>query len=305
MIPVLVGPTASGKTAIAHAVARLADIDIIAADSRTVYLGLDVGTAKPSPADRAAYIYHGLDLVEPTERYAAGKFARDAAGWLQAALAAGRLPLVVGGTGFYLRALFEGLFEEPPLDDERRERLQAVLRRMPPEERLRWVRRLDEGYTGGRNTQRSSRALEVALLAGHSLSALQRAAPTPGARPAQYFRIEIPRGLLHERIARRAAEMLRAGLVDEVRGALARGVPHDAPGLTGVGYREVVQHLEGRLPAAGLEEAITQATRQYAKRQETWFRHQLPDGTMVLDGTQPPDVLAAELLSGYRAATCG
>ena len=305
MIPVLVGPTASGKTAVAHAVARLADVDIIAADSRTIYRGLDIGTAKPSAAERAAFRYHGLDLVEPQERYAAGRFARDAACWLQVALVAGRLPLVVGGTGFYLRALFEGLFDEPPLDDDRRERLQVVLRRLPAEERLRWVHRLDAGYTGGRNAQRSSRALEVALLTGRSLSALQRAAPTPGAAPARYFRIEVPRGVLHERIAQRGAEMLRAGLLDEVRAALDRGVPQDAPGLTGVGYREAVLHLEGKLPAAQLEQAIVQATRQYAKRQETWFRHQLPAGTEVLDGTLSPDVLASQLLSGYRAATCG
>lgn len=304
MIPVLVGPTASGKTAVAHAAAALAAIEIISADSRQIYRGLDVGTAKPPPRERSAYIYHGLDLVEPAERYAAGRFARDAAGWLQSALARGHLPVVVGGTGFYLRALFDGLFEEPPLDDERRARLQRALRELPAEERLRWVHRLDPGYAGGRNTQRSSRALEIALLTGRPLSALQREAPTAGAAAALYFRIAIPRAMLHQRIEQRTRAMLAGGLIDEVRGLLQRGVPAGAPGLTSVGYREVIQHLEGRLSFVRLEQAIIEGTRQYARRQETWFRHQLPPGTMVLDGTLPAAALAAELLSRYRAASC-
>lgn len=300
--PVLVGPTASGKTAVAHAVARVLPVGILSADSRQVYRRLDIGTAKPTAADRSAFLYHGLDVVEPHQTYAAGRFARDAGGWIAAIEGLGRLPLVVGGTGFYLRALFEGLFEEPPLDAGRRAALRTALRALSAEERQRWATRLDPGYRGGRNAQRAARAIEISLLAGRPLSALQREHPSrPAARP-WYARLTLPRELLQRRIETRTRDMLKAGFIDEVREELRRGTPGNAPGLTGVGYREVIRHLAGELPFGRLEEAIVVATRQYAKRQETWFRHQLPDGVLVLDGTQPPDALAAAVLSGYRAA---
>lgn len=303
MIPVLAGPTASGKSAVAHALARLHPIEIIAADSRTVYRGLDIGTAKPTKAERAAIPYHGLDLVEPAERYAAGRFAQDAAAWLAAITQRGRTPLVVGGTGFYLRALFEGLFEEPPLDATRRDRLRPVLRALGRDELARWALRLDPDYRGGRNTQRAARTVEVSLMTGRPLSRLQRQRPASGAGTPRYARLTLPREVLLERITRRTRAMLDAGLVEEVRGALAHGVSPEAPGLTGVGYREVVALFKGRLGAGDLEAAIVQATRQYAKRQETWFRHQLPADAMVLDATQPPEALASQLLSYYQCAS--
>ena len=302
LIPVIVGPTGIGKTAVATALAALAPIEIISADSRQIYRGLDIGTAKPTADERAAAPYHGLDLIDATGSYSAGRFARDAAGWIVGAGTRHRLPVVVGGTGFYIRALFEGLFDEPPLDEARRERLREAFAGLPAAEQERWARRLDAGFAGG-GPQRASRSVEIALLTGTALSRLQREAPPPPApaRPA-YAVLTLPREALTARIAQRVRSMLDAGLVLEVRRVLNAGVPPDAPGLSGVGYPEVVAHLRGELEAEALFDAIVAATRRYAKRQATWFRHQLRGPVMELDASQPPAALAQALLSGYRAA---
>lgn len=303
LVPVITGPTASGKTAVALEIAQLAPVEIVAADSRTVYRGLDIATAKPTPAEREAVPHHGLDIAAPTERYSAGRFAQDAAGWIDAIAARGRLPVVVGGTGFYLRALFEGLFEEPELDEETRAALGGVLSAMTDPDLVRWARRLDPEFKEGGGRQRASRAIEVALLSGKPLSTLHKETPArPPAHRAFYARLDVPRAELARRIARRAQAMLAAGLLDEVRRQLDAGVPADAPGLTGVGYREAVAVVQGRMKQEALAEAIAASTRQYAKRQDTWFRHQLPAPVLVLDGTQPAAALARAVLSGYRAA---
>lgn len=301
-VPVLVGPTGVGKTAVATALAGLLPVEIVSADSRQIYRGLPIGTAAPTDAERAAAPYHGVGIVDPRERYSAGRYARDAAGWIADIAARGRTPLVVGGTGLYLRALFDGLFPEPDLGAERRARLGVWLRAQPPEVVERWARRLDPRFRGG-GRQRAQRAVEVALLAGRPLSALQTARVTaPGDLAAWYVVLTLDRAELHARIARRTRAMLEAGWVAEVRGCLAAGVPPDAPGLSAVGYREIVAHLEGRLAADGLADAIAQATRRYAKRQDTWFRHQLAGPAVRLDARAAPDVLARQVVDGYRAA---
>ncbi len=301
-VPVLVGPTGVGKTAAATALARLLPVEIVSADSRQVYRGLEIGTAAPTAAERAAAPYHGVGFVDPRERYSAGRFARDAGAWLEAIAARGRTALVVGGTGFYLRALFGGLFVEPDLGVERRARLGVWLRALAPGESARWARRLDPGFRGG-GRQREERAVEVALLAGRPLSALQaaRPAPPPPVRP-WYAVLTLERGALHLRLARRVRAMLEAGWIEEVRRVLAAGVPPDAPGLSAVGYREIVAHLEGSLPAGELEGAIVRATRRYARRQETWFRHQLDGPVFRVEAEGPPDALARLVLDRYRAA---
>jgi tRNA dimethylallyltransferase len=300
---VITGPTGVGKTQLAAAIAQRTPSEVVSADSGQVYRYLNIGTAKPSLQERAAVPYHGLDLVLPTERYSAGRFGAEAREWIAEITARGRMPVVVGGTGFYLRALFEGLFEEPVLDPARRARLGAALALRDRATLERWALRLDGGFKGG-GRQRAARVVEVALLTGRRLSALQLSAPAVGSDLLPWQAVlTLPRPILAARIAARTQRMLESGLVDEVRRVQAAGVPADAPGLRTLGYGEVISMLEGRLEAAELAEAINAATRRYAKRQETWLRHQLRGPVAWFDAAAEPGALAAEVLSKYRAAT--
>jgi tRNA dimethylallyltransferase len=293
-VPVLVGPTAVGKTAVAVALAAHWPLEIISADSRQVYRRLDIGTAKPSRKERARAPHHGLDLVDPGARYSAGHFARDAVRWLTEIRLRGNLPVVVGGTGLYIRALAEGLFNEPPLDVAKRRSLDAWTARLEPIELLRWAARLDPGFRGG-GRQRASRAIEVALLSGRPLSYWQQAARSQGSLDPWYIVLTVPRPVLHQRIARRAEEMVRRGLIEEVAAVLAEGHGPHTPGLDGIGVREAVEYLHGKRTRESVADAIAVGTRQYAKRQQTWFRHQLAGNAITLDATRTPEKLAAEI----------
>ena len=303
-ILVITGPTAIGKTRVAAELARLVPLEIVSADSGQAYRYLNIGTAKPDPVAREAVPYHGLDVVLPTERWSAGRFAEEARRWIADIAARGRLPVVVGGTGFWLRALFEGLFVEPALDPVRRRRLREALERLGGDAVARWAARLDPGFAGG-GSQRATRVVELALLAGRPLSELQRAAP-PAPPPRWlapwYAVLRLPRPELARRIGARTEAMLAAGLVDEVRRLLAANVPADAPGFELVGYREVVEHLAHRLEEGRLAEAIAASTRHYAKRQETWLRHQLRGPVEWFDAAAEPGALAQGVLARYRAA---
>ncbi len=302
-ILVITGPTGIGKSRLAAALAMLTPIEVVSSDAGQVYRYLNIGTAKPSPAEREVLPYHGLDLLLPTERYSAGRFAREAKCWIADIAARGRLPVVVGGTGFYLRALFEGLFVEPALDQARREKLRAAIEPLGGDVLDRWAARLDRGFKGG-GAQRAARAVEVALLTGRPLSAHQRAAPPPASGLAPWYAVlRLPREKLTQRIGARTEAMLEAGLVDEVRRVLAAGVPKNAPGLEMVGYREVVAMLDGEMDELELAPAIALATRRYAKRQETWLRHQLRGPVAWFDAALDPAALAKDLLARYRAAT--
>src|SRR5437870_13521204 len=213
LTPVLVGPTAVGKTAVAVAWAELEPVTVISADARQVYRHLDIGTAKPDQATRARVPHLGLDLIAPGEHYSAGRFARDAAGWLAAGRASGRQPVIVGGTGFYVRALAEGLFHEPPLDAAPRERLRAWAGRLGAARLAHWAARLDRHFAGG-GRQRAARVVEVALLTGRSLSWWQREARETGVMRPWYIHLTLPREALQRRIAQRVDRMLARGLVD-------------------------------------------------------------------------------------------
>lgn len=292
LVPVLVGPTAVGKTAVALELRDWWPVVVISADSRQVYRRLDIGTAKPTAAERSRVPHLGIDVVEPGERYSAGRFARDAVRWL-AQVPADCRPLLVGGTGFYVRALADGLFQEPPLDRRRRDRLRDWCR--TAEALGNWAVRLDAGYRGG-GRQRAQRVVEVALLTGRPLSWWQQQARATGIMRPWYVRLTVPRAVLHRRIERRVHRMLDAGLIEEVRRLLDEGLVRDAPGLDAVGYRETVQFLTGGLSRPELPDAITAATRRYAKRQETWFRHQLLGHPVItLDATDAPRLLAARI----------
>lgn len=293
-VPVLVGPTAVGKTAVAMALAAHWPLEIISADSRQVYRRLDIGTAKPSRKERGRVPHHGLDLVDPGARYSAGHFARDGVSWLAEIRQRDNLPVVVGGTGLYIRALAEGLFAEPSLDAAKRRSLDAWTARLEPIELVRWAARLDPGFRGG-GRQRAARAIEVALLSGRPLSYWQQAARAQGSLDPWYIVLTVPRPVLHQRIARRAEDMVRRGLIEEVAAVLAEGHEARTPGLDGIGIREAVEYLHGVRPRDSVAEAIAVGTRQYAKRQQTWFRHQLAGSVITLDATRSPEKLAAEI----------
>ena len=293
-IPVLVGPTAVGKTAVALALAGHWPLEVVSADSRQVYRRLDIGTAKPTRKERARVPHHGVDLVDPGCRYSAGHFARDAVRWLADIQDRRKLPLIVGGTGLYVRALTDGLFAEPQLDPAKRRSLDAWTARLEPIELLRWAARLDPGFRGG-GRQRAARAIEVALLSGRPLSHWQQVARAQGSLDPWYIVLTVPRPVLHQRIARRAEDMLRRGLIEEVAAVLAEGHPPGAPGLDGIGVREAVEYLQGQRPRETVAEAIAIGTRQYAKRQQTWFRHQLSGPVVTLDATRSPEKLASEI----------
>src|SRR3989441_3031323 len=311
LTPVIVGPTGVGKTAVAVAIGALVPITVISADARQIYRGLDIGTAKPDRATRARVPHCGLDLIDAGERYSAGRFARAAAGWIAETVPNGRRPIVVGGTGLYIRALAEGLFREPPFDADRREQLRTWSEALEGGELARWAGRLDPRFPGG-GRQRAARAVEVALLTGRALSWWQQVARESGALRPWDIHLTLPREALHRRLAARVDSMLAAGLVEEVRGVLAAGVRPDAAGLDGVGYREVVSMLQGRLPEIALRDAILVSTRRYAKRQETWFRNQLrreqgarsrePE-VWMLDATETADVIARRIYERWRAIT--
>jgi tRNA dimethylallyltransferase len=290
--------------------AALTPITVISADARQVYRGLDIGTAKPDAETRTRVPHRGLDLVAPGERYSAGRFARDAAGWIAETRAAGREPIVVGGTGLYIRALAEGLFREPPFDPERREQLRRWSESLEGSDLVRWAGRLDSAFlSGGR--QRAARAVEVALLTGRALSWWQREARESGTLRPWYIHLTVPREVLNRRLAARVDQMLAAGLVAEVRRHLDAGVAPDAAGLDGIGYREVIAMLNGQLSESALRDAILVATRRYAKRQDTWFRNQLRTPYAVrsapeiwsLDATETPDALAMKIRERWNTIT--
>ncbi|MSR21453.1 MAG: tRNA (adenosine(37)-N6)-dimethylallyltransferase MiaA [Gemmatimonadetes bacterium] len=287
----LAGPTATGKTDLSLAVSAAVDVEVISMDSRQVYRGMDIGTDKVSRSARARVPHHGLDLISPDERYSAGRFARDARAWIDEIRTRGRLPLLVGGTGFFLRAVVDPVFAEPPLDPQRVDALRTYLRGQSRERLSRWVEHLDPeraplAREGG--PQRLARTLEVALLSGRPLSWWHRAAPTEASGlPGVIVVLDLPREEMHRRIDERVGGMVERGLVEEVRGLLAAGYREDAPGMTGTGYREIAAYLRGEVSLEGAVEEIRSNTRKYARRQLTWYRHQMPDSAVRVDATAP------------------
>jgi tRNA dimethylallyltransferase len=297
-VPVIVGPTAVGKTAVALALARHWPIEVVSADSRQVYRRLDIGTAKPTRRERERVAHLGLDLVDPGDRYSAGRFARDADRWIRDVRSRGHLPAVVGGTGLYVKALVDGLFLEPPLDPDGRRAVAAWTAALAPRELLRWASRLDPAFRGG-GRQRAARAVEVALLTGRSLSWWQREAQSRGTVNPWYVVLTVPRAVLHQRISQRAEAMVQRGLIEEVAAVLSEGHAAHAPGLDGIGIREAVEYLHGKRPRDSVADAVAAGTRRYAKRQETWFRHQLSGPLLTLDATRGPERLADEIAAAW------
>jgi tRNA dimethylallyltransferase len=272
VVRVVCGPTAAGKTQAALALARLHEVAIVSADSRQLYRGFDVGTAKPTPAERRAVPHFGIDVLDPTERASAAWWADRADGWLREAIEGRRAPVVVGGTGLYLKALFGEFFAEPPLDPARRHALQAELAPLSTDELRARVERLDPARAHLGRAQ-LLRAIEIAELTGRRVSELHRERRTVPRWRARYLLVD-PGPPLAERIAERTRAMLAGGWRDEVR-QLARTVPAEAPAWNAAGYRTIRELEQGRLSTGDAERRVIIETRQYAKRQRTWFRHQL------------------------------
>jgi tRNA dimethylallyltransferase len=272
-IGVICGPTAAGKSALAFWIAARLPVTIIVADSRQIYRSFDVGTAKPTADEQRHVPHRGLDVVDPCQRWSAGAWSQAAGGWIEEANRAQRIPLVVGGTGLYVRALFDGLSDQPPLEADRRERLRAALSHLDSTELRRWVGRLDPPRARLGRAQ-LLRAVETALLSGRRLSDCHRAA-APSARWTARYLVVDPGAGLASRIASRTDEMLANGWGAEVE-RLIDTVPGDAPAWTATGYQTVRALVRGMMTHWAAREAILTRTRQYAKRQRTWFRHQLP-----------------------------
>ncbi len=272
---VIVGPTASGKTALGAAFARSVGGEVVSADAFAVYRGLDIGTAKPEAALRAAVPHHLIDIADPGERYSAGMFVRDADAAIAAIRERGRVPVVVGGTHFYVRALLFGLFPEPPKDAALRQALEAEWARDQAATRAR-LQALDPAAAAriaANDRQRTLRALEVCLVAKRGMSQLW----SEHARDNPRYQYEMlglspARQELHVRIARRVEWMFAAGLVDEVQRLLAGGLSPEAHAMKAIGYRESCRVLAGELTVEQAKEAAAAATRRLAKRQMTWLR---------------------------------
>ena len=277
----LAGPTASGKSALALALAERLPVEIISVDSALVYRGLDIGTAKPTPAERAAVPHHLIDIREPTDSYSAADFARDAARLIPQIRARGRLPLLVGGTMLYFKALLEGLDELPPADAAVRRQLDERARQHGWPALHAELARVDAASAArlpATDSQRIQRALEVWQLTGRPLSSFHttktRAAGADQTGAMPLFSLEpTDRAALQQRIAQRFDAMLAAGLLEEVEALRARSnLTPDLPALRCVGYRQAWQALDEGWPIATLRERGIIATRQLAKRQLTWLR---------------------------------
>jgi tRNA dimethylallyltransferase len=264
--------------------AERSEIAIISADSRQVYRQFDVGTAKPRREERARVPHYGIDVVDPTERYSAARWAENAADWIADALAAGKTPVVVGGTGLYIRALFEPFAAIPDMHPARRAELDDFLRSLSTEELRDWCSLLDPPRAHLGRTQ-LLRSIETALLSGVQLSKAHGAAVgsvTDSPFTPSYLVVD-PGAPLHDRIERRVDEMLARGWVEEVK-HLAEFVPEDAPAWKSTGYRTLRDAVVSVGDLSTARERVIIDTRQYAKRQRTWFRHQLPaDSTTRFD----------------------
>jgi len=280
---VLLGPTGVGKTSASILLAKELDTEIISADSMQIYRHMDIGTAKPSEAERAGISHHMIDVVEPSEAYSAGRYISDVAPIIEGLFQKGNTPIIVGGTGLYIKAMTRGIFSGPSSDLQLRDRLLA----REEEEKGSLYAQLCEidPETAGRiernNIRRIIRAIEVCVKSGSSLSSLQKNLTKP--LPYDFIKIGITRDRkeLYQMIDARVDAMFRAGLVDEVRSIMQRN-PDRTP-LQAIGYKEIVQYLNREIDLQEAERLIKRNSRRYAKRQFTWFRQE--EGIAWIDVT--------------------
>jgi tRNA dimethylallyltransferase len=300
----LLGPTASGKSRIALEVAEKLPIDIVSVDSALVYRGMDIGTAKPSAAERARVPHHLIDLIDPDQRYSTGQFRDDAIRVVIQVLEKGRIPLLVGGTMLYYRSLVAGLDELPKADPAIRATIDAEAAAQGWPGLHAELKRIDPAAAQRimpNDAQRIQRALEVFRSTGTPLSSLQQGAAAPLPFSIKGCALMPERSRLHEDIAARFDAMLHAGLVEELKDLRRRfRLTADLPSMRAVGYRQSWAFLEGECDAASMRSQALAATRQLAKRQLTWLRS-FPD-LVRLAGRSPPD--AARELQAVITRSC-
>ncbi len=273
----IVGPTASGKTAVACELAERLGAEIISADSMAVYRGMDIGTAKPTSSERARAVFHLIDVADPDEPFTVVDFQERAVAVIDELLGRGRLPLIVGGTGLYIRAVLDGLnIPGPEPDPEVRERLRREAEELGSEamhSRLAEVDPETAARLHPNNTRRVIRALEVYEQSGRPMSEILRATKAPPRYPdALEFGLTMDRETLYRRVEERVDLMIAQGLVDEVAGLLEKDYTTEAPAMQGLGYKEIAAYLQGKCDLAGAVDLLKQSTRRFAKRQYTWFR---------------------------------
>ncbi len=295
-VVLVMGPTASGKTdlalALVDALAGEICCEIVSVDSALVYRGLDIGTAKPAPAVLARYPHRLVDICDPAEAYSAARFRADALAAIDEIRAAGRLPLLVGGTMLYFRALLCGLTPLPSADAGLRARLEERAATLGPAGMHGWLAEVDPELAARihpNDPQRVQRALEVFHLSGRPMSELWRAGGAGPLEPPTLKLVRSPRdrAVLHRRIAARFEAMLAAGFADEVRGLMARGdLSPEQPAMRCVGYRQLWEHLRGDFDAEAMRRRALAATRQLAKRQYTWLRAEV-DCHWLWDDEEP------------------
>jgi len=271
----LTGPTASGKSAVGVALARRLNGEIIALDSMTLYRGMDIGTAKPTMAERGGIPHHLIDVLDPWESASVGQYRAWALEKILEVEGKGRRPIFVGGTALYLKTLLRGLFEGPGADPAIRAELEEEARRFGSDALHARLSRLDPSLAARlhpNDERRIVRALEVIRLTGRPLSEFQTEHESPAPTGVQVYALEWPRNKLYERINDRVELMFRGGLVEEVRGLMAAPRPLCSVTAQGVGYREVIDFLDGRHKLDATIGLVQTRTRQFAKRQGTWFR---------------------------------
>jgi tRNA dimethylallyltransferase len=290
----VIGPTASGKTALGMALAERFRGEIVTCDALQVYRHMNIGTAKPGADERALVPHHLLDLREPCDDFSAGDYLRLGREALHAIRARGRTPFVIGGTGFYLRALIEGLFEGPGRSEALRSRMRRIVAGRGPESIHRALRRIDPeaaARLAPADAERNIRAYEIYLLSGRTMSWWQ-SRPRDRLLGFRWLKLGIlwPRPLLYARIDQRVEDMFRRGFVAEVQALMDR-FPRDCHAFTAIGYRQIAEYLQGKSSREQALEDTRRESRRYAKRQHTWFRSD-PD-IVWLDATLGPEALLA------------
>ena len=274
----VVGPTATGKSALGLALAEQFNGEIVSCDSTAVYRGLDIGTDKLLPAERLGIPHHLIDVAEPTEVYSAARYGADAALAIAQIQSRGRVPIVVGGTGFYFRALVRGLFPGPARDEMLRARLERVADRRDVTCLHRWLSYVDPPSAlriQPRDRKRLIRALEVYLLTGRPLTDHFAATKSPlGACEVLMLGLHVPRPVLLDRVTRRVDEQFERGVVDEVQSMLAAGVPLSAQAFSGLVYRQVIELLQGLRDERETRALVVRENMRYAKRQMVWFKRE-------------------------------